>query len=135
MVLSMEIYSEDKQWLSVVDTISGAALSGNWLDALSALTNATGSRSGELIGLGTANAVAFNWVTDLCPEYAEDFNALDGGNPAVNPFVRKGSQLRELEVVASQDFLSPEEARKNPFLIHQAKYHDAAHICLSNLMK
>lgn len=131
----MGIYLEDEQWLSLVDAFSSAALNGGWLDALSALSTATGSRSGELIGLGSDNAVAFNWVTDLSPEYAEDFVSLDGGNPAVNPFVREGCQLRELQVLASQDFVSPEDTRKNPFLIHQAKYHDISHICLSNLLK
>lgn len=125
----------EQKWLAVVDTFSNAPLTGDWLNALSTLSVATGSRAGELIGLGRANAVPFNWVSDLGPEYAEEFVALGGGNPDVNPFVRVGSQIPVLKVMASEEFITTRERRDNPFLIEHSARHDVAHACLAPLVK
>jgi DNA-binding CsgD family transcriptional regulator len=126
----------DEHWLSIADAFNAAAVgSGSWLDALDGLARATGSRAGELIGLGSAHTVPFNWVTDLDQDWLDDFINIDGGNPAVNPFVRAGSQIPVLKVLASGDFLTREERRSNMFIAEHANRFDVPHICLTPLLK
>lgn len=129
----MRIYEES--WIEVVDAFANAPLSGDWLQGLSLLSDLTGSRSGELIGLGSANSVPFNWVSNLDKSYADDFIAMGGGDPAENPFVRVGTQLPALQVVSSEDFLSSRERRYNRFLVEHVKRYDIPYICLTPLVK
>lgn len=126
----------DENWLSVADAFHAAALgAGSWLDALSGLAAATGSRSGELIGLGSGHTVPFNWVTDLGQDWEEEFVAIGGGDPAANPFVRAGAQATALKVLTSADFVTPKERRSNYFLADFARRHDMPYICLTPLIK
>lgn len=125
----------DDDWLAVADAFSGAAVDGSWLDALTALAAAANSRAGELIGLGSENTVPFNWANDLGPDWAEDFLAFGGGNPRTNPFVRAGTNAPVLKVLASAEFVTPEERRSNPFIAVHARRHDIPHICLTPLIK
>lgn len=126
----------DEQWLAIADAFHAAALgAGSWLDALAQLARATGSRAGELIGLGSEHAVPFNWVAGIDREWTDEFIAIDGGNPAINPFVRAGVRARPLEVLASSDFVTPEERRHGFFLADFCRRHDTVHICLSPLIK
>ena len=129
----MRIFEES--WIEVVDAFANAPLSGEWLHALSLLSDLTGSRSGELIGLGSANSVPFNWVSNLDKSYADDFIAMGGGDPLQNPFVRVGSQLPELKVMSSEDFLSSRERRYNRFLVEHVKRYDIPYVCLTPLIK
>lgn len=55
-----------------------------WNIVLREMAAATGSARGQLIGIGGANAIPFNWVTDFPDEALADFVAMDGGSPAVN---------------------------------------------------
>lgn len=126
----------DENWLSVADSFQAAALgAGSWLDALSGLAAATGSRAGELIGLGTGHTVPFNWVTDFGQDWAEEFVAIGGGDPAANPFVRAGAQATALKVLTSADFVTREERRSNYFLADFTRRHDMPYICLTPLIK
>lgn len=126
----------DEQWLAVADAFQTAAVTGEgWYAALDGLAKATGSRSGELIGLGSANTVPFNWVTDLGSDWVEDFIAVGGGDPAVNPYVRTGSTLPVLKVMASGEFITSEERRTSRFLMEHARAYDIPHICLTPLVK
>jgi DNA-binding CsgD family transcriptional regulator len=127
---------DDHRWLSIADTFAAAALTdGSWLDALSALAIATGSRAGELIGFGSVNSVPFNYVTDLGPDWVEDFIAAGGGDPEVNPIVRAGSGCSVLHVRSSAEFITPEERRSNPFMAEHAHHFDIPYICLTPLVK
>ena len=126
----------DDHWLRLVDSLNSAALStGSWLDALTALAQATGSRSGQLIGLGSPAAVPFNWVSELGSEWAVDFAAHGGGDPQQNPMVRAGATSRALEVVSSAEFVTEKERRRNEFLLWSEREHDLAYICLTPLIK
>ncbi|QKT03978.1 helix-turn-helix transcriptional regulator [Ectothiorhodospiraceae bacterium 2226] len=123
-------------WLAVADAAQAAAVgAGAWLVVLEALAAITGSRAGELIGLGAANTVPFNWVSELGPDWAEEFLAIGGGDPAVNPFVRAGADIPALTVLASADFITREERRRNPFLIEHVRRFDIPYICLTPLIK
>lgn len=127
---------DDQHWLSVVENFSAAALgSQSWITALEGLASATGSRAGELIGLGAGNAVPFNWLTDHGQDWADDFIAADGGNPEVNPYVRHGAALSELQVASSAEFVTPEERSASPFLMEFLAPYDVPYICLSPLVK
>lgn len=126
----------DDEWLAIADAFHSAALgAGSWLDALAQLAQATGSRAGELIGLGSANTVPFNMVTDFGPDWVEEFLAIDGGNPAVNPFVRNGARAPAMKVLTSAEFVTPEERRSDFFVADFAQRHDMPHICLSPLIR
>lgn len=121
--------------MEVVDAFASAPLTGEWLNALSLLSELTGSRSGELIGLGSANSVPFNWVSNLDQGYADDFIAMGGGDPLQNPFVRVGAQLPVLKVISSEDFLSSSDRRYNRFLVEHVKRYDIPYVCLTPLIK
>jgi DNA-binding CsgD family transcriptional regulator len=134
--LGVEVQVDEDYWLSLVDAFSAAAIgTGSWLDALSGLAAGTGSRVGELIGLGSANTVPFNWVTDLGADWVEDFIAIGGGDPDLNPHVRVGSQAAELQVLSSAQFITREERRTNPLLAVHTKQYDIPYICLTPLIK
>lgn len=130
------MHGDNEHWLQVVDAFQSAALdSGSWPEALAMFAAATGSRAGQLIGLGSTNTVPFNWVTDLGSDWVEDFVASGGGDPHTNPFVRAGSQASTLQVQASYDFVTPEERRSNSFLTGHTRRHDVPYICLAPLVK
>ncbi len=126
----------DEEWLAIVEAFNAAALgAGSWYEALAVFAGATGSRSGQLIGLGSQKSLPFNWITDLGPEYIEEFTATGGADPAVNPIVRVGTQIPVMKIVASGDFLTPQERRSNSFLAEHMLRHDIPHICLTPLIK
>lgn len=126
----------DDNWLSLVGAFSAAALGAeSWVKALGVLAESTGSRCGELIGLGRAHAVPFNYVSDMDEGWAQEFIAIDGGNPAVNPIVRAGTQCAEGTVLSSAEFLTKQERRSNAFIQEHAARYDFAHICLTPLIK
>jgi DNA-binding CsgD family transcriptional regulator len=130
------VLQSDENWLSVADAFNAAAVgAGSWLEALDALARATGSRAGELIGLGSEHTVPFNWVSGLGRDWLEDFIAIGGGNPEINPFVREGSRVPVLEVLASCDIVNREERRNSMFLNEHAVLHDVPHVCLTPLLK
>lgn len=127
---------DDERWLAVVDQFQAAAVGeAPWEIALEALALLTGSRGGELIGLGYAHTIPFHWYTGLDAEWFEEFLAYDGGNPAVNPFIRAGAQCPTLRVISSAEFVSREERRRNPFLAEHLTRFDTLHACLTPLVK
>ena len=127
---------DEKGWVSVVDSFQSAAVGGaSWSDALSGFAHATGSRCGELIGLGASQAVPFNLITGVGPDWHEDFVRHRGADPAINPFVRFGSQLPPLKLMSSAEMLNKAERKKNAFLATFCDRHDTGHICLTPLLK
>lgn len=57
---------------------------GGWDNALKQLASATRSSHMQVIGIGGANAIPFNWTTD-CPDgFIEGFAEIDGANPDIN---------------------------------------------------
>lgn len=126
----------DGNWQSVVNAFSAAALGvEGWVDALRIFAEVTGSRCGELIGLGSSHSVPFNYISGMDNNWAQDFIAIDGGNPAVNPIVRAGTQCAVGTVLSSAEFLTKEERRSNPFVQEHAARYDFAHVCLTPLIK
>lgn len=129
-----EHLSEQELFSIVSDFESAAVGAGCWVSALEHFAKATGSRVGELIGLGNHHSVPFNWVAGLGAEWQEDFLVMDGGNPEVNPYLRAGVGVAELTTVSSEQFISSQDRRQNTFLNEHAIKFDIPHACLCPLV-
>lgn len=124
----------DDHWLSLTDAFRSAALGAqDWHPALEGLAQATGSRSGQLIGLGSNAAVPFNIITNLDPAFEEHFVMAGGGNPAINPRVKAGTGAPVLTTLTESDYLTEEEYERDPFLQQIASLWDIAYSCLTTL--
>jgi DNA-binding CsgD family transcriptional regulator len=90
---------------TVADEFAAAALDGSrWLGALRAMADATGSRHGQLVGIGGPRTIPFNWVSDLDRKPLEDFIKISGGSPTINPRVYAGSITDVLEVAHERHY-------------------------------
>src|SRR5690606_35712692 len=92
-----------------------AALDGKrWYGALNQLAKATGSANGQLISIGPNWSVPLDIVTNVDRDLLEEFEAIDGGNPRINPRVKAGLEAPILETRAESDFITPEEYARHP---------------------
>ena len=124
----------DTQWLAVADEFYNAAVDqGRWYSALAGLAAATGSRTGELITVGTDAAVPINIMTNMDPAIHEAAAVARIGDPNINPRIRVGLRTRVLQVMAECDFLTPEEHAKHPHYDEFARPWDIPYICLATL--
>src|SRR5215471_7552767 len=122
----------DAQWLALTDEFQAAAIDGTrWYPALEALAEATGSRSGQLIGLGSNAAVAFNLVTNMDPAALRAFVECGGADPRVSPRVRAGCEADILQVQTEADFLTPEAQERHPHYQDFARPWDIPYSCLT----
>jgi DNA-binding CsgD family transcriptional regulator len=127
---------DKNKWSKVVSAFSSAALGvGRWTEGLALLAEVTGSRSGQLIGLGDDHAVPFNFISDSDSEWLQDFKRADGGNPSVNPFVRAGTECSQNAVLSSADFFPKEQRSCNGFYQDCLVRYDFPYICLAPLHK
>ncbi len=125
----------DEEWLALVDQFYSAAVSGEWYGALEELARLTGSKGGQLIGVGGDKTVPFNLATGMEPGWFDAFLAIGGADPAINPVVRHGSSIDELTILQSAEFLSVEERRNDFFMNEHAACFDIPHVCLTPLVK
>lgn len=126
----------DESLLRSVEGFYDAAMGAvSWNEALESLAAATGSRIGQLVGLGPEIGIQFNWMSGEGAGLGAELFNTHADDPAINPFVRGGSECPVLSVAASADFISREERRQNEFLQTHAKRWDIPHICLSPLFR
>jgi DNA-binding CsgD family transcriptional regulator len=124
----------DEQALALVDKFQSAALGmESWYSALAGLADVTGSRTGQLIVIGTNAHVPINVMTNTDPDLHPAFAALRGGDPDINPRVRAGMNAPVLEVLAENDFITPEEHRTHQHYQEFARPWDIPYICLTTL--
>jgi DNA-binding CsgD family transcriptional regulator len=124
----------DEQWLALADKFYNAAIdSRGWGFALEGLAAATGSRSGELITVGRDAAVPINLITNFDPVALDEFAAVGGGDPAINPRVNAGMHAPVLKVLAESDFMTPDEHARNSHYQEFARPWDIPFICLATL--
>lgn len=124
----------DTQWLAVADEFYDAAVDHDrWYPALRGLAAATGSRSGELITIGSDAATPINIMTDLDPGIHQAAAELRIGDPAVNPRVGAGMRAPLLKVLAECDFLTPEAYARHPHYDEFARPWGIPYICLATL--
>lgn len=110
-----------------------ALADGPWLEALSALAQATGANHGQIIGIGPHGTVPFNWVSDAPPALLEEFVAAGGGDPRVNPRIRAGLTAPELTVLTDDDFMTPELLEATPIYADLFRRCDVPFIALTRL--
>jgi DNA-binding CsgD family transcriptional regulator len=106
----------------------------SWRHALNALSLATGSRGGQMIGLGGASAVPFNYTPELPEEATEEFLAVGGGDPKVNPRIRAGIKAPMLASLAEADFTSSSETPRSDYTDFIERL-DIPFICLTTLVR
>jgi DNA-binding CsgD family transcriptional regulator/GAF domain-containing protein len=124
----------DEHLLALTDTIHAAGLgTQGWESALEAVADATGSRTGQLIGVGSDTAVPFNFVTNADPDFAPAFAEAGGGDPAINPRVGAGGVVPILKVLTESDYLTEEEYKRHPFVREMDLRWGYAFTCLTPL--
>jgi DNA-binding CsgD family transcriptional regulator len=124
----------DEQWLDLADEFQSAGVRGTgWYQALEKLAKATGSQHGQLICIGDDATVPIDILTDIDPAFHDEFVAMGGGDPRINPRVRAGMNAPLLEVLAENDFISPDDYKCDPHYQEFVVPHDVPYICLSTL--
>lgn len=127
---------DEAKLTALTDRFHAAAVGADtWESALAALAEATGSRAGQLIGIGADTAIPFNRMTNVNPDTVSEFVAVDGGNPATNPRIRAGFPAGELVILADADYLTPDERKTVPIFADFYRRHDIPFICHTNLVK
>lgn len=103
-----------EELLAVAELFRSAALDGaSWLAALDALAQATGARSGDLIGV-RPDRVAFEWASQVDPQLWVDLDDRVRGDPGVNPRVRNAVTAAPMTVLSSVDYASDAWTRRFP---------------------
>lgn len=124
---------EDDHLSSLADAFYAAAVESSWSDALARLAEATGSRSGQLIGVGEQAEVPFNLITNLDMDAVGEWAAMGGADPRVNPRVRAGLTAPELTSLTEADFASEAELQSAIYRLYR-KY-DIHHSCQTTLVR
>jgi len=106
---------------------------GYWMDALRALTSATGSRVGEMMGWNGPNQVPFELTTELSPDDVRRWLDIGGADPERNPIVKAGASLPVMRDIADPEIINEEERRKNPVWGEFYDPADVPHICFTPL--
>ncbi|MGH8175634.1 MAG: helix-turn-helix transcriptional regulator [Steroidobacter sp.] len=127
---------DDDHWLTLTDAFHSAAIDGKgWYAALEGLAHATGSQTGELIGIGMDAAVPLNIMTGIDPGFHQAFIDIGGGDPRINPRVKAGMEAPVLKVMAESDFITPDEHKRHPHYREFARPWDVPFICLATLQR
>jgi DNA-binding CsgD family transcriptional regulator len=126
---------DDQAWLLIADAFNEAAFTGDWLEALSGLARITGSMAGQMIGFGSADALAFNLVTEFGNNYMADFVAMGGNDININPFLRAATVAPVLKTLSSVDFMTKKERLTNSFLAEHTRRYGAADLSLVKLIE
>lgn len=108
---------------------------GSWETALRRFADATGSRSGQLIGIGREGATPFNWITEIPPEALAEFAAINGHDPRVNSRVRVGASGPELVIYDERHFTTEEDARRTPAYGEVLQRYDLSFLCVTTLLR
>jgi DNA-binding CsgD family transcriptional regulator len=125
---------DDEHWLALTDAFHSAGLGAHsWEPALEGIAQATGSTSGQLIGLGSNAAVPFNLMTNADPAFAEHFALTGGGDPEINCRVKAGASAPPLKVLAEADYLTEDEYDRDLFLQQLDSLWGFAFSCLTTL--
>lgn len=128
--------SSETQLFELTDRFHAAAVGADtWVSALAALAEATGSRSGQIIGLGPDASVPFNWITNFDPDAVAEFAAIGGGDPATNPRIRAGFFADEMVVLADADYITPDIRRESEIFADFYTRWDIPFICHANIVK
>jgi DNA-binding CsgD family transcriptional regulator len=103
----------------------------DWNVALSAQAALTGS----FIGFGKADAMTFYCENAIAPQMIDEFKAARGYDPNVNSRMRIGLRARPLEILDEHDFTTAFDMERHPEYGAYLRKADAAHICLTSLLR
>src|SRR5690606_13881327 len=93
------------------------------------------SMAGQMIGFGSADALAFNLVTEFGNNYMADFVAMGGNDININPFLRAATVAPVLKTLSSVDFMTKKERLTNSFLAEHTRRYGAADLSLVKLIE
>lgn len=94
---------EDKIW-ALGERFAMAAIDGNeWLGALRAMAELTGSSYGQLIGFAPGE-VPFNWINDLGQDKIDRFVEQERGDPNINVRVRASLSDQPFVIRSEADY-------------------------------
>jgi DNA-binding CsgD family transcriptional regulator len=106
-----------------------------WPEALAALALATGSSTGQLVGMDERGRITTHWLTGV-PEVErrgiEEFGLSD---PQVNPRRRIGMNAPPMQLVADQDHVDADMRRRHPIYAEVFDRLDLAHNCQVVLLR
>lgn len=126
----------DGRILQLADGFADAAVDpSRWMDALQALAEATGSARGQLIGIGGDAAVPFNWVNDFPQHAFDEFVAMDGGSPLVNPRVAAALGSPVLAVRSEADYREVRPLLASDIYLDFCRDYDLPHGCQTKLFE
>ena len=126
----------DRISAGVIERFEAAALDPTaWMPALQALGDATGSEYAQLVGLGGAAAIPFNWVSGASQKALADFAAIDAGNPAINPRVAAAMAYPTGGVLFEQHYDALAPMLKSDAYADFCATHDIAHGCHATLIQ
>jgi DNA-binding CsgD family transcriptional regulator len=119
---------------AVADEFAAAALDGSrWIGALRAMADATGSKHGQLIGIGGPRSIPFNWVSELDEKPIRDFVAIGGGSPEINPRVHAGTMTDVLEIAHEDHYEAALPHLKSNIYLDYSAEHDIPNGCQTKL--
>lgn len=100
------------EMLSLAAKFADAAFDSSlWLPALDSLARGTGSRCGQLIGIGGPAVFPFNLCSNLDERAIEDLAIIQGGGPGVNWRVAASLEVGTMTIASERDY-----ARVRPHL-------------------
>ena len=118
---------DDEHALAVAELFTAAALNGDWPTALNALADSCGSERAQLIGLGSATSVEFNWVTRIDASALEEFAVLHARDPMRNARVRVALGSSKLTSYHDIEGASDVELHSNFEVANFFRRHDVPH--------
>lgn len=107
----------------------------SWNAALQAVADATGSKSGQLIGIAPGGGLPFHVLTNVPDALSEDFAAMGGEKPQNNPRVKAGFNLPILQSAAESDYVSYDNINQSPIYAGLYSNYDVPFSCLSNILR
>jgi DNA-binding CsgD family transcriptional regulator len=122
----------EEYWPSIIDALQSASVGAqSWETALQGFADATGSRSSQLTGINSNLSVLFNMLTNIDPAVYTVFPA----TVAINPRVRVVNEYPARKVWADADFITQDEARRDPFYQEVLRPFDIPFICATTLQR
>lgn len=106
-----------------------------WTEAMARFADSVGSRTGQLIGIGSQVALPFNIMTEMPPEAGAEFERVGGGDPWINSRVRAGIAAPELALRDDADFTIEQDRQRGPEFGDWKDRHRIGYSCITNLVK
>jgi DNA-binding CsgD family transcriptional regulator/PAS domain-containing protein len=125
----------ESEFIALSDRFGEAAIDpSQWLGALKGLADATGSRHGQLIGLGAAGSAPFNWINDMSEQAIDEFIEIGGGDPRINPRVAASQRGRPMETLSEHHYQAVAHELTSDVYADYAQRHDFPYGCQTTLV-